>query len=256
VRRLAAVAAVALLTLSVACSAASHEVVVFAASSLTETFTKIGIGFERQHPRTHVRFNFGPSDGLATAIAEGAQVDVFASASQATMDIVQDSPGVTSQVFARNKLVLITPKDDIAVSSLADLGKPGVKLVVAEITVPAGRYARQMLDGAGLGRATANIVSNEIDVKGVVQKVLLGEADAGIAYVTDVTAAVRRGVRTVPIPDRINPLAAYPIGLVSSSRYSDALVTPHARLARAFVAYVLGPGQDVLRAAGFLPPVA
>ena len=253
-KRAGAVAAAALLTLTVACGAYNRDLVVFAASSLKETFTKIGADFERKYPHSHVRFNFGPSDGLASAIAEGAHVDVFASASEAAMEIVDNEPGVVASVFARNTLVLITPKDS-GVSSLADLAKAGVKLVVGAPTVPAGQYARQILKKAGLQRAMKNIVSDEIDVKGVVQKVVLGEADAGIVYVTDVTAAVSRSVRTVPIPDQVNVIATYPIGLVTPSHLDSGsgAVNPHAKLARAFVLYVLGPGQAVLHAAGFLP---
>lgn len=254
-KRAGSFAAAALLTLTVACGAYNGDLVVFAASSLKETFAKIGADFERKYPHSHVRFNFGPSDGLASAIAEGARVDVFASASEAAMDIVDNEPGVAaSDVFARNTLVLITPKDS-RVSSLADLAKAGVKLVVGAPTVPAGQYARQILKKAGLQRAMKNIVSDEIDVKGVVQKVVLGEADAGIVYVTDVTAAVSRSVRTVPIPDQVNVTATYPIGLVTPSHLDSGTgaVNPHAKLARAFVLYVLGPGQAVLHAAGFLP---
>jgi molybdate transport system substrate-binding protein len=257
VKRIGAVAAAAVLTLTVACGAYKGDLLVFAASSLKETFTKIGADFERRYHQSHVRFNFGSSDGLAGAIAQGARVDVFATASQATMEIVNNEPGVSASVFARNTLVVITPKDS-RVSSLLDLVKPGVKLVVGAATVPAGKYARQMLEKAGLQRAMKNIVSNEIDVKGVVQKVVLGEADAGIVYVTDVTPTVARSVRTVPIPDQVNVIATYPIGLVTPSRLDSGsgAVNPHATLARAFVRYVLGPGQAVLRAAGFLPPSA
>jgi molybdate transport system substrate-binding protein len=241
--------------LTVACGASTGDLVVFAASSLKETFTKIGADFERKYPHSNVRFNFGPSDGLAGAIAQGAHVDVFASASEAAMEIVDNEPGVAASVFARNKLVVITPKDS-SVSSLADLAKAGVKLVMGAATVPAGQYARQMLKKAGLQKATKNIVSNEIDVKGVVQKVVIGEADAGIVYVTDVTATVARSVRTIPIQDQVNITATYPIGLVTPSHLDpgSGAVNPHATLARAFVLYVLGPGQAVLRAAGFLPP--
>jgi molybdate transport system substrate-binding protein len=241
--------------LTVACGAYNGDLVVFAASSLKETFTKIGADFERKYPLSNVRFNFGPSDGLAAAIAQGAHVDVFASASEAAMGIVDNEPEVAASVFARNRLVVITPKHS-SVSSLADLAQAGVKLVMGAATVPAGHYARQMLKKAGLQKATKNIVSNEIDVKGVVQKVVIGEADAGIVYVTDVTATVARSVRTIPIPDQVNVTATYPIGLVTPSHLDpgSGAVNPHATLARAFVLYVLGPGQAVLRAAGFLPP--
>ena len=250
-KRVGALTVAALLTITLACGGTNEgskrEILVFAAASLTETFTTIGADFQRHHPDTIVRFNFGPSDGLATGIAEGARADVFASASDATMDVVARSPGVSVRgIFARNKLVVITPKNDVRVSVFGDLAAPGVKLVVAGPGVPAGRYARQALVRAGLEVAERNIVSNEVDVKSVVQKVALGEADAGIVYVTDVTAATRKNVRSVVIPDDDNVIASYPIAVVKSDRSSV--------LARAFLSYILDAGQDVLREAGFLPP--
>jgi len=241
----------ALLVATSACAGGARrgsegEILVFAASSLTESFAAIGGSFERAYPLARVRFNFGPSDGLANGIEQGARADVFASASETTMDVVARSPGVVGRsVFARNRLVVIAPKDSTRVAAFADLAVPGVKLVVAAASVPAGKYARQALDQGGLHAALRNIVSNEVDVKSVVQKVVLGEADAGIVYATDVTPTVAARVRTVPIPDAYNVIASYPIARVKGTRYEA--------LAGAFEAYVLGPGQDALRAAGFLP---
>jgi molybdate transport system substrate-binding protein len=228
--------------------AAPDSITVFAAASLTEAFTQIAVGFEDQHG-TQVRLSFGPSDGLATQIQEGAPADVFASASPKWMDTVAEDPGVTDRAdFARNVLVVITPADDPAgVDSVDDLGRPGIKLVLAAEGVPVGDYAREMLANAGIADgALANVVSNEDDVKGVVQKVALGEADAGIAYQTDVTTAVAADVAVVEIPDDINVIAVYPIAAVEGG--------PGASLAAEFVTYVLGPGQAVLREVGFLPP--
>jgi molybdate transport system substrate-binding protein len=227
------------------------EVLVFAASSLTEAFGETGRRFEEVNPTATVRFVFGPSDALAAQINNGAPADVFASASETWMEAVHDQPpGVSAEgTFARNRLVIITPPDDPAgISSLEDLGEPGVKLVLAAEDVPAGTYAREALDGVGVAeRAEANVVSNEEDVKAVVQKVLLGEADAGIAYVTDLTTDVESSVRAVPIPRADNVIATYPIAVVASSE--------HATLAGTFVEYVRSSvGQDVLRSYGFLPP--
>ena len=221
---------------------------VFAAASLTDAFTEIAADFESEHPGLEVRLSFGPSDGLATQIQEGAPAQVFASASPTWMDAVAEDPGVTDRAdFARNLLVVITPADDPAgIASLEDLGKPGIKLVLGAEGVPVGDYAREMLANAGIGDAAlANVVSNEDDVKGVVQKVALGEADAGVVYRTDVTGEVKGDVRTVPIPDAVNVVATYPIGVVAGS---------DTELAADFVDHVLGPGRDRLRAAGFLPP--
>ncbi len=227
------------------------ELLVFAASSLAEAFEETGLRFEEANPTATVRFVLGPSDALATQINNGAPADVFASASETWMKAVHDrAPGVADEgTFAHNRLVIITPPDDPAdIASLEDLGEPGVKLVLAAEDVPAGTYAREALDGAGVAEgAGANVVSNEEDVKAVVQKIVLGEADAGIVYVTDLTTDVESSVRAVPIPRADNVIATYPIAVVASS---DQL-----RLASAFVEYVRGPhGQAILRSYDFLPP--
>ncbi|MGH2727527.1 MAG: molybdate ABC transporter substrate-binding protein [Actinomycetota bacterium] len=250
-RRIAASLAIALAGLG-GCGgrgAQSHEVLlVFAAASLTESFTDIGRAFERRQENVVVQFSWGPSDGLANGIQGGGPADVFASASPTWMDAVAATPGVLERdVFARNRLTIIVPKDNPAgIASIADLAKPGVKLVLAAPDVPAGNYARDALKKAGLEAAERNVVSNEEDVKGVVQKVLLGEADAGIVYATDVTEAVVFKISAVGIPEPVNVIASYPIAVVRG--------TKHERSAREFVAFVLGDGQDILRAAGFLAP--
>jgi molybdate transport system substrate-binding protein len=227
------------------------EMLVFAASSLTEAFGEIGRRFEEANPSATVRFVLGPSDALAAQINNGAPADVFASASETWMKAVGDEePGVSGEAtFARNRLVIITPPDNSAgIASLGDLGEPGVKLVLAAEDVPAGTYAREALDGAGVAEsAEANVVSNEEDVKAVVQKIVLGEADAGIVYVTDLTTDVEASVRALPIPRADNVIATYPIAVVASSE--------HATLAETFVDYVRSPGgQEILRSYGFLPP--
>jgi molybdate transport system substrate-binding protein len=227
------------------------DVLVFAASSLTEAFGEIGRRFEEADPTATVRFVLGPSDALAAQINNGAPADVFASASETWMKAVHDqAPGVADEgTFAHNRLVIITPPDDPAgIASLEDLGKPGVKLVLAAQDVPAGTYAREALDGAGVAeQAEANVVSNEEDVKAVVQKTVLGEADAGIVYVTDLTTDVESSVRAVAIPRADNVIATYPIAVVASG--------DQARLASAFVEYVRSrDGQEILRSYGFLPP--
>jgi molybdate transport system substrate-binding protein len=252
-RCLAAVAAGLLLT---ACSsspddqATSTQLTVFAASSLTSAFTKIGADFEAANPRTTVTFNFGSSGDLASAIATEATADVFASASGTYMDDVSDKVGVSGRVdFVQNKLVIITPRDNPAdIASLEDLAKPGVQVVLASEGVPVGDYARQSLESAGLtDDVLANVVSNEEDDASVVAKITAGEVDAAIVYVSDVTSAVAPQVTSVAIPDDVNVIAAYPIAVV--------LTSPHAELARAFVKYVTGSeGEATLTDFGFLPP--
>jgi molybdate transport system substrate-binding protein len=221
-------------------------ITVFAAASLTDAFTQIADDFEGEQG-VQVRLSFGPSDGLATQIQEAAPADVFASASPKWMDAVAEAPGVTDRAdFARNVLVVIVPAGNPAgLASIDDLGEPGVKLVLAADGVPVGDYAREMLANAAIADAAlGNVVSNEDDVKGVVQKVALGEADAGIVYRTDVTAAVADDLEVIEIPDDVNVVAVYPIAALAGAPVS----------AREFVAYVLGPGQETLEAAGFLPP--
>ncbi len=229
---------------------AEAELTVSAASSLTEAFTEIGDAFETANPGTTVTFNFGPSDGLAGQIDEGAPVDVFASASPTWMDSVQDDgPGVTDRAdFAQNRLAIIVPADNPAgIENLDDLTEDHVQLVLAAEGVPAGDYAREIFQNAGISRAVlANVVSNEEDVKAVITKVMSGEADAGISYVTDVRPDVSDQVTLIPIPDEVNVVATYPIAVVNGSQEAD--------LAQSFVEYVLGDGQQTLADYGFLPP--
>jgi molybdate transport system substrate-binding protein len=195
-----------------------------------------------------VTFNFGPSDGLAGQIVEGAPVDVFAAASPTWMDAVAEGPGVRGRAdFARNRLAVLIPSDDPAgIEGLTDLADDGVKLVLAAEGVPAGDYAREILQRAGIAEAAlANVVSNEKDVGAVVTKVLSGDADAAIAYVTDVTPDIADRIRIVAIPDEDNVIATYPIAVVAGS--------PQADLAQRFVDYVLGDGQRILARYGFAP---
>lgn len=227
----------------------SVELTISAASSLTAAFTDIGAAFEDANPGATVTFNFGPSDGLATQLNEGAPVDVFASASPTWMDAVQDDgPGVSGRTdFARNKLAVIVPPENPAgIESLNDLTLDGVQLVIAAEGVPAGDYAREIFDNAGIGKAAlANVVSNEEDVKAVIQKVISGDADAGIGYVTDVTPELADQISLITIPDDVNVIATYPIAVVAGSQEAD--------LAQRFVDYVLGEGQQTLATYAFLP---
>jgi molybdate transport system substrate-binding protein len=253
VSRRALVLALAITLVAVACegSASSdddRELTVAAAASLTAAFTQIGADFQEETGAAVV-FAFGPSDGLATQIVEGAPVDVFASASPAWMDAVDErGPGVTRRTdFARNRLAVIVPSDNPAnIDELDDLATDGVQLVLAAEGVPAGDYAREILANAGIAdTALANVVSNEEDAAAVVTKVLIGEADAGIPYVTDVTAEVAGRISVVEIPDDVNVIATYPIAVIADSGRPD--------VAREFVEFVLGPGQGVLADHGFLP---
>lgn len=225
------------------------DLTVFAASSLTTAFTQMGSDFEAADPGVHVTFNFGSSTDLATQIGSEGTADVFASASGTAMDTLQSAPGVTDRTnFATNRLVIITPPDNPAgVTSVNDLTRSGVKLVLAAEGVPVGDYAREALTSAGiLAQATANVVSNEDDDASVVAKVTSGDADAAIVYTSDVASAGDT-VRSVAIPSAVNVVATYPIAVVGGSAYPDQ--------AKAFLDDVVGPtGQATLATFGFGPP--
>lgn len=225
--------------------APTGTITVFAAASLTGSFTTLGRQFEAAHPGTTVRFNFGGSSTLAEQITQAAPADVFAAASQTTMDTVTGAGLASSPTtFATNSLEVATPTSPhVPVTSLADLAKPGLKVVVCQPAVPCGAAALKLF---AANKLAVTPVSEEADVKAVLSKVALGEADAGIVYVTDVKAA-GGSVVGVSIPAAQNVTTSYPIATIGSS--------PNAALARAFVDYVLSPdGQSVLNAAGFGSP--
>jgi molybdate transport system substrate-binding protein len=222
----------------------SATVSVFAAASLTAAFNTLGTGFQGANSGVTVKFNFAGTPTLVTQIEQGAPADVFASADTANMDKLKGD-GFTAgnpQVFARNKLeIVVAPGNPKGITGLADLAKPGVIYITEAPTVPAGMYALQALKMAGV---TVTPKSLETDVKSVVSKIELGEADAGIVYTTDVTAAGSK-VTGVPIPDADNVIATYPIVAVKA--------TTNAAVANAFVAYVLSAtGQAKLQSFGFL----
>ena len=223
-------------------TATPGELKVFAAASLTAAFTELGEQFTNASG-TEVVFNFAGSQALATQIRQGAPADVFASADVPNMDKVGDLVD-DPRVFAGNRLaIVVEPGNPKGVKTLDDLANPDLKVVLAAPDVPAGKYAAQVLGRAGV---TVEPVSQEDDVKSVVTKVSLGEADAGIVYVTDVTAGGDR-VEGVDIPTGQNVTASYPIATVTASEAQDE--------ARAFVDLVRSAeGQQVLRRHGFLPP--
>jgi molybdate transport system substrate-binding protein len=192
-----------------------------------------------------VTFNFGASSTLATQLTQGAPADVFASASITTMDTAASYGDVlTPAPFAVNTMQIATPNPQtVPVASVADLANTSVKTVVCQKDVPCGAAAAKLFD---LNKVTVTPVSLEADVKAVLTKVELGEADAGIVYVTDVKAAGDK-VIGVAIPSASNVTTTYPIATVGSSK--------NAGTAAAFVAYVLSPeGQKVLADAGFAAP--
>ena len=214
-------------------------ITVYAAASLTEVFPEIDPA---------PQYNFAGSDELATQIREGAPADVYAAASSKYPQELFDEGLVEQPVtFASNRLVLIVPTDNPAgIEELADVTDPGVKLVIAAEGVPVGDYTRQVLEDLDLTAALDNVVSNEDDVKGVVGKVSLGEADAGFVYATD-AAVAGDDVTVIELPEGSQPPIEYQIAVVAASENKEA--------AQAFVDEILGPdGQEQLEAAGFIIP--
>lgn len=234
-------------------AAQERRLVVYAAASLREAFTAIGEDFERAQPGVELTFSFAGSQQLRTQLEHGAPADVFASADQRQMDELLRAGRVLGPVvFARNEPVLVVAQESAgAIRGLGDL--PGAsRLVIGAPEVPIGRYTLALLDraSASLGpdfraRVEARVVSRELNVRQVLAKVVLGEAQAGIVYRTDARSAQDR-VAVVKIPEELNVIAEYPIAVVSQAA--------HPGLARAWVERVLSAdGQRALRAAGFLP---
>lgn len=234
-------------------SAQAATLTVFAASSLTDAFTEIGRAFQARTGHK-VTVQFAGSQTLRAQLERGARADVFASANAAQFAPLVKAGLVTSGApFASNRLAVIVPLGRTNLRTLADLVRPGVKLVVADRAVPAGEATRRMLaavDRAGTygrdysARFLRNVVSEEPNVRQVALKVQLGEADAAVVYASDVTPTLKRAVRVLPLPSRFNAKTDYPLGTVIGSAQPDA--------ARAFVGFVRSSeGQRILKKWGF-----
>ena len=231
---------------------------VSAAASLTASFSEIGKAFEAKNPGVTVVFNFAGSQQLASQINNAAPADVFASANQAQMDAVVQGGRVNASAikpFVKNRLVVIYPAlNPAGIQTLNDLSKPGLKLVLADPSVPVGQYVLDFLDrtveDAALGAdykdaVLKNVVSYEQNVKAVLTKVILGESDAGIVYTTDAATDLYSKTVQLAIPDRLNGIAVYPIAVINDSAAAST--------AQAFVDYVLSPaGQVILAGFGFV----
>lgn len=225
-------------------STGQRTITVLAAASLKESFSELGRIFEQQHPGTTVQFSFGGSSALAAQVGQGAPADVFAAASPATMRIAEQAGAVGRPVtFARNQMQVVVPAGNPGrVTRLDDLARPGLEVALCDVQVPCGAASQQVLQADQLSVSPS---SWEPDVKAVLTRVVLGEADAGIVYVTDVRSA-GDAVRGIEIPDGRNARTRYPIATLRSSRQPAT--------AQAFVDLVLSEqGQKVLAADGFLP---
>jgi molybdate transport system substrate-binding protein len=221
-------------------------VTVFAAASLTESFTKIGKDFEAANPGSKVTFNFAGSSALATQINQGAPADVFASAAPANMKTVTDagSAAGTPVVFTKNQLVIAVPKGNPkGVKALGDLENTALKVALCAAPVPCGAAAKKVLDTAGV---KVTPVTLEQDVKAALSKVKLGEVDAALVYRTDARAAAS-DVDGIEFPESSTAINEYPIVAVKNA--------PNKAGADAFIAYVMSDkGKAVLSAAGFQAP--
>lgn len=243
-----------------AVSPSDSQLIIFSAASLTEAFTALGGAFEAQQPGVEVVLNFAGSQQLAQQLSQGAPADLFASANERQMTAVIDSgriEGGSQQIFATNRLVIVYPADNPAnLQSLTDLAQPDLRLILAAPEVPVGQYAQEFLDKTAVDPAygpaytesvRSNIVSFEENVRAVLSKVLLGEADGGIVYQSDLNSVTAHSLGQLAIPDDLNVIATYPIAPINDSERSA--------LAAAFLEFVLSPaGQAILAGYGFSPP--
>jgi molybdate transport system substrate-binding protein len=238
--------AVALLVALTACAPGEDEVVVFAAASLSGAFEDIEEAFEAAWPGTELTLSFGGSALLAAQIVAGAPASVFAAADQASMDAVLEAGRGGSPVsFATNRIVIVVPAGNPAgIVEAKDLASGDTRVVLAAPKVPAGAYARAFFADLGVAAAVERrVVSNETDVKEVLAKVLVGEADAGVVYATDITEAVADKVEVVELPGA--PEAVYPAVVLAGGGTQG----------RAFVDFLLSPeGATIFERHGFGAP--
>jgi molybdate transport system substrate-binding protein len=249
--------AAAVVLLSACGFPASHtadaQLTVFAASSLSDAFDALAVRFEEDHPNVEVVRHYASSSQLAAQLIEGARADLYASANELQMENVVAAGLVSGSPvnFVTNRLTVITPADNpVGISSPFDLGKPGISLVLSAPDTPIRVYSDQviaMLGDADFQTAVyANLVSEEANVRQVAAKIALGEADAGIVYISDITPDVAVDILQIEIPDEFNLTAVYPIAVVESSRNPE--------LAEQFLIFILSPtGQAILTDWGFGP---
>lgn len=230
---------------------------IFAAASLTKSFNLIEANYTKLHPNIKFKADYDSSSALEQQLANGAPADIFASADTTNMQKATTAGLVTSsQVFAHNRLVVILPVSNPGhITTLKDLARAGVKIDVADSTVPVGKYTLQVLANMGkspdygpayVAAVTKNVVSKEENDAAIVQKVQLGEADAGVVYVSDINPATASQFTSITIPDNFNVIADYPIAALKNSAHNSE--------AQDFVQYVLSPdGQAVLKQYNFVP---
>jgi molybdate transport system substrate-binding protein len=260
-KRIIGVMLAALLLAASAGYAEEHrELTVFTAASLTGAFGEIGQMYKNE-TNISVAFNFDGSQALRTQMENGAYADVFVSANEKLMKAAKNDGLMNNSsvvIFTKNKLSLIVPKGNPArIINLSDLAKPGLKIVMGTKDVPVGDYALQIISKLGNDSAygpdyktkvLANVISQETNVNYVVTKVVLGEADAGFAYVSDITKNLTSKVDKIDIPDEYNVIAQYPMGILLESKYPVE--------SREFMSLVMSDkGKAVLERYGFAPVV-
>lgn len=219
------------------------ELTVLAAASLTDVFETAGAAYEKAHPGTQITFSFAGSQELAAQVRQGAPADALVTADTKTMDGLKGETG-TPVVITKNRLVIAVEEGNPRrVDTLEDLADPGLKVVLAAPEVPVGRYSRKILDAQDI---TVKPVSQEPNVRAVLTKVELGEADAGLVYRTDAATAPDK-VDAVEIPDDRNAVASYPAATLKT--------TDNEAAAKAFVDWLAGPeARKILLDAGFQRP--
>ena len=223
--------------------APAAQLTVLAAASLTDVFKTAGAAYEKSHPGTKITFSFAGSQELVAQVAQGSPADALVTADTKSMDKVKADTG-TPTVIAKNRLVIATGEGNPhKIDELKDLADTKLKVVLAAPEVPAGKYSKKVLDGQ---KVTVKPVSQEPNVRAVLSKVELGEADAGLVYKTDAASAEDK-VDAVEIPDAQNAIAEYPAATLKDSKNAEA--------AAAFVAWLSSPeGQKILQDAGFQKP--
>ncbi|MFD9789875.1 molybdate ABC transporter substrate-binding protein [Streptomyces sp. NPDC059070] len=224
-------------------TAPKANLTVLAAASLTDVFKTAGAAYEKAHPGTKLTFSFAGSQELVAQVSQGSPADVLVTADTKSMDKVKADAGPPT-VIAKNRLVIATGKGNPhKVGALKDLADTKLKVVLAAPEVPAGKYSKQILDAQ---KITVRPVSQEPNVRAVLSKVELGEADAGLVYKTDAESAKGK-VDAVQIPDDQNAIAKYPAAALKGSKNAEA--------AAAFVTWLSSPeGQKILQDAGFQKP--
>jgi len=257
--RVCSILLVFVLAVNVLSGESKPPVTVMAAASLSESFKEMSVLYEAKHGKAS--FSFGASNTLRAQLEQGARADVFASANRKEMDLAVRAGLVEAgsvKIFARNKLAILVPKGNPgAVKTPGDLAKAGLKLVVAAEQVPVGKYTLEMLEklaadparGAAFkDKVLANVVSREENVKSVVTKVRLGEADAGVAYVSDISGDAQKELALIEMPDESNVIAEYPIAALAKPVDAEGAAT--------FVKLVLSEeGQAILAKRGFIAVV-